>query len=120
VLCDNRRFDAQGCGWCDERQATGDVRATIDASTSRLWLVRRATRDRRRAGDDRRLDARQEKQPINKSNILSEHGQHYLPFWEKERLRSRTRYGGSTTIRTRQAFCSRHFLLVFWSCFLEI
>jgi len=22
-----------GCGWCDERHATGDVRATIDAST---------------------------------------------------------------------------------------
>jgi hypothetical protein len=31
---DNRRFDARRGGWwCDERHATCDVRATIDAST---------------------------------------------------------------------------------------
>jgi hypothetical protein len=30
--------------------------------------------------DNRRFDARQEEQPINKSNFLSEHGQHYLPL----------------------------------------
>jgi len=50
-----------------------------------MWLlVRRATRDLRHAGDNRRFDARQEEQPINKSNFLSEHGQHYLPSWGKE------------------------------------
>jgi hypothetical protein len=32
-MCDNRRFDARRGGWCDERHATCDVRATIDAST---------------------------------------------------------------------------------------
>jgi hypothetical protein len=30
---DIRRFDAQSGGWCDERHATCDVRATFDAST---------------------------------------------------------------------------------------
>ena len=32
-MCDNRRFDIRRGGWCDERQATCDARATIDAST---------------------------------------------------------------------------------------
>jgi len=40
----------------------------------------------RRACDNRRFDARREEQPFSKSNILSEHGQHYLPSWGKERL----------------------------------
>jgi len=33
AMCDNRRFDARRGVWCDERHATCDVRATIDAST---------------------------------------------------------------------------------------
>jgi len=111
-MCDNRRFDARRGGWwCDERHATCDARTTIDASTrdavvggatsdtrhatrgrqstlrraTRWLVVRRATRDMRRADDNRRFDARQEEQPFSKSNILSEPGQRYLPFWGKER-----------------------------------
>jgi hypothetical protein len=33
AMGDNRRFDLRCGGRCDERQATCDVRATIDAST---------------------------------------------------------------------------------------
>ncbi|MBP1582948.1 MAG: hypothetical protein J6866_03230, partial [Victivallales bacterium] len=54
---------------------TGDVRQST-LRYAMWWLVRHATRG-------------QQEQPINKSNILSEHGQHYIPSGEKER-RQRT------------------------------
>jgi len=48
------------------------------------WPVRRATGNVRRAGDNRRFDARQEEQPITKSLFfLLKHNQHYLPLVEK-------------------------------------
>jgi hypothetical protein len=33
AMCDKRRFDVRCGGWCDERRATCDARATIDTST---------------------------------------------------------------------------------------
>jgi hypothetical protein len=77
--------------WWLVRRATSDERRATRVRQSTLrhamwWLVRRATSDVRRACDNRRFDARREEQPFSKSNILSEHGQHYLPSWGKERL----------------------------------
>jgi hypothetical protein len=40
----------------------------------------------RRAGDNRRFDLRQEEQPINKSNILSEHGQQLPTLFGKREI----------------------------------
>jgi hypothetical protein len=77
-----------------------DVRAT-DGATTRDVVVRatrdvvvRATRDRRRAGVDdwRRCDARRKEQPINKNNILSEHGQYYLTIFVKKANKIRARW----------------------------
>jgi hypothetical protein len=55
-------------------------RGTWDVGMAETWDVVG------RAGDNRRFDARQEEKPLSKSNILSEHGQHYLPSWGKERF----------------------------------
>jgi len=57
--------------WGARMAGTWDLgRATWGAMCGRQSTPRRATR---------------REQPINKSNILSEQGQHYLPSWGKER-----------------------------------
>jgi len=73
-MCDNRRFDIRRGGWCDERQATCDARATIDASTC----------DKKNSQSA-------------KATLCQNTDKHYLPSWGKERAvftGASTHFGG--------------------------
>ena len=71
----------------DTRRATYGRQSTLRRAT--LWLVRRATRDVQRTGDNRRLDARRGEKPTSKSNILSEHSLPCLPLGKRTSLKKK-------------------------------